>query len=354
MPEDYKRGHYLAKLNGLLPKKYFRRAPERLWWLLPHLGLITAGFYAITALNLNIWANLAISLVIGHSFACLGFLAHEVLHGTVVRPVWLQEALGVLCFAPFLLGPRLWRKWHNIEHHGHTQHGEDDPDAMATWEQFQARPELQKYYSLAPFLRSFLLFAGFSVWFSVHSLLMLRRYYGELEQRDRRAAITQLAIPTAVWFALLLWFGPLNFVFAYIVPLLAGNFLIMSYIATNHLLNPLSDSNDPLVTSLSLKVPTWLDVIHLRFSHHTEHHVFPNMSSKYAPYLKTELKRLWPDRYHEMPHWQAMLTLWRTPRIYHGHDELYDPKAGLAYGSLGRGLNPDKVAGRSLDSGMED
>lgn len=328
---------YTKELKKRLPRDYFKPVPTRLLWLIPHLGAIGACIWLLTAYDLPVWVKLGISLMIGLSFSALGFLAHEVLHGSVVRTPFVRDTVGAICFAPFALGPKIWRKWHNVEHHGHTQ-GDQDPDAMGTLEDFHNRRGVRALYSLHPQLRSLVTFVAFSFWFTLHAFLMLVQFYPSLDRRDRVHVVLQFALPVACWTLFLIWFGWDVFLYAYVIPHFVANFTVMSYIATNHMLNPLTPVNDPLANSLTVTKPRWVDVLHLNFSHHTEHHVFPAMNPKYAPKVKALMKELWPERYNEMPHWRALQALWRTPRLYRNESELADPKRKLAYPVLGRGM----------------
>lgn len=342
-------GEYTRELKRRLPRSYFEPVPARALWILPHLFVI-AGSYWLTLRFDALLVKAAAALLTGLSFASLGFLAHEILHGSVVRTPLLRDLLGGLCFLPFCLGPKLWRKWHNVEHHGHTQHDDDDPDAMGTLEDYRERPSLQVLYALAPRLRSLLTFAAFTFWFSFHAFEMLRRFAPEFKGRDRLVVWGQFFGPAAFWCLLLAWLGPVNFAFAYVAPLFIANFVVMSYIATNHLLNPLTPVNDPLANSLTVQTARLLDVLHFNFSHHTEHHLFPAMNPKYAPKVKALVKELWPERYNEMSHWKALVVLWRTPRLYRDESNLVDPKRRLVYSVAGRGLDPDRVQGRPFDA----
>lgn len=334
---------YTRELKRHLPRHYFQPVPSRLLWLIPHGAVILLGMWAIITFQLPFIANLGISVAIGSSFAALGFLAHEVLHGSVVKTPWLRDTIGAICFAQFNLGPKLWRKWHNVEHHGHTQHAGDDPDAMGTLEQYRDRPELRFLYAIAPWMRSLLTFVSFTFWFSYHGLEMLKRYRKDFHGKDRLYLYLQYALPLSLWIALLIWIGPAKFTFVYIIPLLISNFTVMSYIATNHLLNPLTPINDPLANSLTVTKPRWMDVLHFNFSHHTEHHIFPSMNPKFAPKVKALAKQFWGDRYNEMPHWKSLLSIWKTPRLYRDDSLLADPKRELAYPTLGHGLDPDNL-----------
>ncbi|MFA0766998.1 MAG: hypothetical protein OXFUSZZB_000326, partial [Candidatus Fervidibacter sp.] len=203
------------------------------------------------------------------------------------------------------------------------------------------RPALQWLYRLVR-RNGTLFFAMLCFWFTMHSSQMFWRLQKVADPKTRRILWVERFIPMAFWFSLVFAIGVGNFVWAYIIPLLVGNFIAMSYIATNHLLNPQMDEVDPVLGSLSVNVPWWMDILHLHFSHHTEHHLFPAMSHKYAPMVKTLLRELYPERYNELPHWKALWLLWRTPRLYLDHDHLIDPVTEEIFGTLRRGLDPDR------------
>lgn len=155
-------------------------------------------------------------------------------------------------------------------------------------------------------------------------------------------------MPWATWITLLFVIGPVKWFYAFLLPLLIANFIVMSYIATNHRLNPLTPVNDPLANSLTVTVPKWVDVLHFNFSYHTEHHLFPGMSPKYYPLVKKHIKSMWPERYHEMPLTRALAALWKTPRVYFKQFDLIDPHAGKAFGSLGNGLDAADIKHRII------
>lgn len=339
-------GFYTRILKKRLPREYFQPVPSRMLWAIPHLAVIIAGMIGLVKVDLQWWLKMPISLLIGTSMASLGFLGHEVLHGTVVRTPWLRNLLGQLCFWQFSIGPILWRRWHNVEHHGNTQHEHDDPDAMHTLEDFHERPALQILYRIAPWLRAVLMLLAFTFWFSVHSHKILFTFLPELAPRERVKVLFQYTLPTGFWVGLLFLVGPVNWLWSFLLPLAVANFIVMSYIATNHLLNPLTPINDPLANSLTVTSPKWVDILHLNFSHHTEHHLFPGINPKYAPRIKELCKELWPDRYNEMPHWQAVLMVCLTPRVYYNYNQLIDPVRRLVYPVVGRGLERGLTVGR--------
>ncbi|WP_246939487.1 fatty acid desaturase family protein [Bacillus pinisoli] len=335
---------YAARISPHLPKKVFKPVRARLWGGLAYLLLTVAGFVTIGAFNLNPLIYLAIAFVLGASFAAMGFLGHEILHGTVVRTAWLRDLLGAIAFWPLTTGPKLWRKWHNLTHHVHTQHEENDPDAWPTFEKLAKSKFLRWVYKLPHSFRALASFVSLSVQFTLHSSRMLHLYMKEFNPKKRPAVWLEAILPWASWIGLLFWFGPVKWFFAFLLPLLIANFIVMMYISTNHRLNPITEINDPLANSLTVTVPKWVDVLHFNFSYHTEHHLFPGMSSKYYPLVKEQIKRMWPERYHEMPLTQALKALWKTPRLYYNGEELVDPHKGNVFASLGHGLNPQDIS----------
>ncbi|WP_026703159.1 fatty acid desaturase family protein [Salibacterium aidingense] len=337
---------YAKQVKKHLPKEAFKPAPARLLGGLAYLIVVAVCFLMIGLFPIHPIVNLIFSFVIGASFAALGFLGHEILHGTVIRKAWLRDILGAIAFWPLSVSPKIWRKWHNLTHHVHTQHEDHDPDAWPTLEKISRMKGFRNVYRLPLFIRAFFAFASLSIQFSVHSLKMLGIYLKEFKPRKQPEVLLQTIVPWASWISLLFFIGFENWLFAFLLPLLIANFIVMAYISTNHRLNPLVPVNDPLANSLTVTVPKWVDVLHFNFSYHTEHHLFPGMSSKYYPLVKEQIKKMWPDRYHEMPMSRALKALWQTPRVYFNQNELVEPYSNQSYGSLGNGLNPKKVKSR--------
>ncbi|MBD8070860.1 fatty acid desaturase family protein [Bacillus sp. PS06] len=347
MKELHTFGWYAARIKPHLPKEAFKPVPARLWGGLAYLLVTIAGFLVIGLLDLHVMIYGAIAVILGACFAAMGFLGHEILHGTVVRKGWLRDLLGAIAFFPLSTGPSLWRKWHNLTHHVHTQDDEHDPDSWPTLERMLKKPIFRWVYRLPLSVRAVFSFCSLAIQFSAHSAKMFTVYIKEFNVKKRPKVWLELILPWATWISLLFIYGPIKWLFAFLIPLLIANFIVMSYISTNHRLNPLVPVNDPLANSLTVTVPKWVDVLHFNFSYHTEHHLFPGMSSKYYPLVKEQIKKRWPDRYHEMPMIKALIALWKTPRLYFQGNELVDPRKGALYGSLGNGLDPSQIQARS-------
>ncbi|MBU8905806.1 fatty acid desaturase family protein [Desertibacillus haloalkaliphilus] len=350
MKELHTFGWYAARVAPHLPKQAFKPVPSRLIAGSIHLFVAVTGILSIGWFDMHPFFKLAIAIIIGGSFASMGFLGHEILHGTVVRKAWLRNLLGAIAFWPLSTGPRLWRKWHNIEHHKHTQDEHLDPDAWPSMEKFSNSWLLRLVYRIPFPFRAVSSFLSLALTFSVHSMAMFKLYLKEFHPKQRFTVWLQMVLPWVTWIGLLFWLGFADWIFAFLIPLLIANFIVMLYISTNHRLNPLVPVNDPLANSLTVTVPRWVDALHFNFSYHTEHHLFPGLNPKYYPLVKEQIKRMWPERYHEMPLHRAVYSLWRTPRIYYRQDELVDPHRHAVYGSLGNGLNPEEITYRKEDS----
>jgi fatty acid desaturase len=327
-----------------LPDAVFQPDYGFLWWIPFHLSVIGLGLWLLTA-HFSWWAAPLISILIGHAFACLGFIGHAIGHGqSLKKQVWLREFLTGLSFSPFAIGPYLWRRWHNAEHHGHTQVAGVDPDHLFTLEAYENSGILRGLYRrLRPWSRNLVIFSSFSFRMSQQTMRMMTTYLKSPKStvRDRLTILVQFLIPVVFWAGGTLWLGTRVFWFGYFMPLLVGNAIVISYIATNHFLNPLADESDVLETSLSVTLPKairWLDPLHSYFGAHVSHHLFPQAPPKHARLIEAKLAELYPDRYHCMSWPAALRKLAATPWVYEDRTTLIDPQTEQRSGTLGHGL----------------
>jgi fatty acid desaturase len=315
----------------------FEPAHSRLLWVPVHLGVAALGTLVLAEHWVPGLVAPFVSLLIGCSFAGLAFVAHETLHGAVVRQKTLRLVVGWLCFLPFVLSPRLWIAWHNRMHHGHANAPGVDPDAYPTLGEHRQSLLVRFSTDCLGIGRGRLRgLTSLCIGFHVHSLHVLfaagRRRY--LSRRELALAFVETAVGVALWTTLGLVLGPGTFLFAYVLPALVANAIVMAYIFTNHALSPHTAVNDPLANSLSVTVPRVVDFLTLRFGFHVEHHLFPWMSSRHAPLVRELVKARWPERYQSMPLWQALIAVHVTPRVYEDEKTLVDPKTGFRVRTL--------------------
>lgn len=327
---------YTRELRPLLSPEHFAPARIRLLWLPVHLAVLISGAFALSVLQLPWFLRPLLSLVMGCSFAGLTFLGHETLHGAVVRGKKLRRAIGWVGFLPFVVSPRLWEAWHNRVHHQNTNRPDQDPDAYPTLDEYKKSSLVRAVTELAPGRKRLRGVLSLSIGFSVQSLHMLfdarRRKW--LTPGEHRRAVAETLLGVALWTGVAMLLGPLAFLFAYALPLLVANGIVMGFILTNHSLSPHTEVNDPLINSLSVTGPRWFEWLTLGFGYHVEHHLFPAMSTRHAPAVRAILRARWPRRYQSLPLLRALRALHRSARVYETHTTLFDPKTGRRWQTL--------------------
>lgn len=325
-------------MRARLSDRVFRPATSRLGWLPIHLAVIAAATIAIASSWLPWFAVPLVSIVIGMSFAGLMFLGHELMHGGVIRGhKRLQAIVGWICFAPFTLSPRLWVAWHNRVHHAHTNEVGADPDMYPTKEIYdedgRARFSIDNFALGGRRWRgAFSLLVGFIVQ-SKHILMSGPERIG-MSKQAYRAAVAETVVAIALWTALALAIGGVAFVFAFAIPLVIADVIVMAFIVTNHGLSPGTEVNDPLINSMSISGPRWMEWITLGFGYHVEHHVFPGISTRHAAEVRALIRESWPERYQAMGLVPALRALHATGRVYKDATTLADPRTGGEWPAL--------------------
>jgi fatty acid desaturase len=327
----YPLSHYAREIRRSLPESAFLPQRSRLAWLALHVVVIGCGTAVLALLHPPVALALLTSLVIGHSFAGLAFVGHETMHGAVVRAQGWRYLVGFVSFLPFTLPPRLWVAWHNKVHHGNTMKVGVDPDAYPTLEEYRSSllKRIADYLSvgIGRWAGTTTLLIGFTGQ-STQIMWRLSRKEGYLSPREHNLAILERLLAVGIWVSLGLLIGPRAFVYAFAVPLVVANVVVISYILTNHSLSPLTEVNDPLVNSLSVTAHPIIEKLHLNFGLHVEHHLFPSMSSQHAPLVRDLLVARWPERYQSLPLFTALGRLYTTPRVYRTETVLVDPVSG--------------------------
>jgi fatty acid desaturase len=277
-----------------------------------------------------------VSIVVAASFAGMTFLAHEVLHGAVVRGKRWRHVIGWLGFAPFVVSPRLWIAWHNGAHHALTNRV-GDPDGYPTLARYHAQRATR--FSVDTFALGGRRWRGvlsLVLGFTVQSVdqLATARARGYLSASEHRRAIAETALGLALWGAVAWLVGFVPFLFVYLVPLLLANACVMAFILTNHSLSPLVAIDDPLASGLTVTTPRVIEWLTLGFGFHVEHHLFPAMSTRHARAVRSAVRTRWPERYRSMPLGAALHRLHRSARVDKTATTLCDPRTGAEHATL--------------------
>lgn len=324
----------------------FSPNPRRIGWFVLHALIVLGGLglgyvFGETGGSTNHVLLAPLGVLLGLSFAGLAFVAHEALHGAVTNRRHLKYWLGRVGFAPFLVSPRLWIAWHNRVHHGNTNIEGIDPDAYPSIEEYRRNRAARLAVDLgAPRLKKLRGIVTFLVGFSIQSAQMLffARKRGHLSRKHHRLALAESGATLALWLVVAWLLGPVVFGYLFGLPLLIANAIVMSYITTNHSLNPLVDTNSTLESTLSVTAPRWYEIYSLQFGYHVEHHIFPSMSHVHGPAVRDELLRLTPHAYKSMRLVDALKRVLRSPRIYKERRFLVDPTTGYLEPTLGTDL----------------
>ena len=322
-----------AKIRAELPAEAFLKKPRRALVVIPLLGCIVVGSITLLRVPLPWYIAFIISLLIGNLYGSLIMLAHEIGHGATVRSRQLQDMCLYCAGWIYCLSPHLWRIWHNQVHHPHPNIEGRDPDSSSSVEEFNRRTPMKRLFTkFAPGsghgLSIIYLFVAFT--FHVQAVLWIysKRMPG-FERLKRRRAVFESSCMALFWILVCIVTGLKGTLFVVLIPMLAANFIIMSYIFTNHMLRPLTDTREVLNTTMSVTTNKFLDLIHFNFSYHVEHHLFPAMCSSYYPLVRQSLQHHAKGYYMAPPHWWALLVLFRVPRLYDNkHQAFIEPYSG--------------------------
>lgn len=326
---------YCKMLRPLLPTEAFAPDPSKLIILLINSVILILGWMIAATLNhwnaALLWLFLPIAIVMGNSVIALLFSVHALMHGSVIKNSRLSYAINLLALAIWWMPPTLWKAVHNREHHNKTN-SIADPDRNYTYEQ----PDTWGKWIQNQFVPSSevspvgLILGMVSAW-GVHgfrnftSVVLFNRQSANyvpaaltVSAKERWAIIQEYLVIVALHLSVM---AALNFdlkqlLLGYFLPIAIGYAGAMFYIFTNHMLCEMTEINDPLVNTVSLRVPKLFDRLHLNFSYHTEHHIFPGMNSDYYPLVQELLKAYYPDRYNLLDAGQAWRLLMETPRHY--------------------------------------
>lgn len=329
--------HYAREIKPLLAAGTFDPVPVRLLWLALHVPVVVLGIWAIAAGGFAWPVQALISIPIGLAFAGLAFVAHEALHGAMVRTAWARRLVGGIGFLPFLISPRHWVAWHNRLHHGNTMVPGVDPDSYPTLAQYRARLATRLVDRVSLGGRRMLGSVSLAIGLVVQSfevLLSSGPRAGYLSPRQHRLALLETAAAVAVWVGVAAWLGLGALLFGWLLPLAIGGAVVMAHILTNHCLSSQTEVNDPLVNSLSVTVPRWFSTYTLQFGLHVEHHMFPAVSGRHAPRIRELIQERWPESYRSLPLGGALRRLYVTGRVYKDAATLIDPLTGTESATL--------------------
>lgn len=279
------------------------------------------------------------ALIMTNSIMFMGFFAHDSLHTKIIKNPHLRWLMNLLGFAIFWMPPTLWKVVHNQEHHNKTN-SLQDPDRSYLYQQPNHWGKwLQNFFIPSAKVFPFFFIIGmcnawtFYTFRNLSAILLfndgLTNYLPAsfvVRSKERRTIAIEFLLIIAIHLSILTYleFNPIKLLLAYFLPISLAFSGVIFYIYTHHFLCPMTEINDPLINTLSIKVPKIVNLLHSNFSYHTEHHLFPNMNSDYYPQLQALLKAQYPERFNLLDAHKAWYLLLNTPRFYQDENTLTD------------------------------
>jgi fatty acid desaturase len=330
-------GYYRQVLSENLSPEIFKPHPSRLVWYFASISISVTLLLTIVNAHLSWPLKLLCALGIGFCNGTLGFTSHEILHGSVIKNQRAQMILAFFGSLPFFVSPTFWKFWHNRLHHGKTQQLIRDPDAFPNMRIYKTSKFTQRIFPFTPGSGHKRSSAYFFFWFSFHNFIsqIYFRFRNSIFDGINQTRVSiEFSAQIILAAGILYYAGPSNWLWVFVIPLFIQNYMLMSYISTNHNLSPLTSDNDPLVNSLTVTNNPIIEFLNLNFGYHVEHHIFPTMSSRHVKLVHHELLKRFPDSYKVMPKWKAMKALYSTARIYKNSRELINPNTLKTYPTI--------------------
>jgi fatty acid desaturase len=339
---------YAQKIRPLLPSEAFEPNAEPFFIIPINLAIILLGWAIAAEIQSWHWFSLLfmtlLGLVMAHSVLLLAMAAHDLLHRPGRKHRLLTYILGLLGFALWWMPPSQWREVHNRFHHSRTN-ALGDPDRNYLDSQPQTWGKwLNNFFVPSVTVHPFWWLVGLGTVWGGHSLRNLSSVLlfnsptvdyvpaaFKVAPKTRWAIAGELVILLILHTGVLFYlqFQPLKLLLVYFLPIFLGNAGGMFYIYTQHLASPMTAVNDPLVNSVSLKLPAWVNRCHGNFAYHTEHHIFPALNSRYYPLVQELLQEHYPGQLNLLTPQQAWHSLLTTPRHYYDETTLTDATGTL-------------------------
>jgi fatty acid desaturase len=334
---------YAKKLRPLLPPEAFQPDINKLIILFINIAILILGWGIARHLHewsvYWLWLYLPLAVIMGNSIT-VGFLSyHDLMHGSVRKSSNSTYFMSLLGSCIPFMPPTQWKNLHNRVHHNHTN-SVKDPDRSFLYEQPNNWGKWL-HHQLVPSneINPFMLVLGLSTVWSLYtfrnlaSVLLFNNDHVDFVPASFQVPNKQRLIiageslfifavhATVIWY---LGLHPLNIILGYILPTALGHAGAMFYIFTQHINCRMTEVNDPLINSVSMRLHPLIDLLHLNFSYHTEHHIFPSMNSDYYPQVQELLQIHYPNRMNLVTGKEAWQTLLSNPHHYKDETTLTD------------------------------
>lgn len=306
-----------------LPPEFQRRDPSRiaklvaLWaaWLVSILAidrLLATGAAPLQAGAIALGALTGFLVVAG-----IGFLGHDIAHGSVVAGeramrFWTFWSLTAVLFVPYFL----WVRWHNAFHHRYSNTPRDS-DRLLREDEIGSGLASYTAYRLMNLFGFSLQYVAARLWRIVHG----RKGWSD---RKKRADVIAMALVLALYAAAVALLPARTFLAGVLLPVLVSLVTVSFYIQSNHFSRPITDKPEPVKGSADVSVPAVMDLFHSNFSRHTAHHLFPTVASRHYPWITTRIATVFREDYRCVPFFASVRDNLTLPKIVRDGKYLVD------------------------------
>ena len=259
-----------------------------------------------------------LAIITGNSMLVLSFAAHEISHGgrsSILTHIgWIGGVFTTSTNQAVA---------HNRIHHVHTNKLRD-PDRRVLQKEVAHVGKWAKIFSyLVPshhYPKMTSIYGYAFLIFSYHNNIFWQTIFNSKEIYDLRLSTKEKIRSGIEYFSNLFVYGVFwslsdfsfeGFIYIglsyFVVAWLSGFYIITNHLNCGLLEEDMDTFENTLKTTVSLKVPKWIDFMHLHFSHHVEHHLFPGASHKLFPELRVLLLKECKD--YKLLSWPSAIKL---------------------------------------------
>jgi len=304
--------YYAKQVRSVVPKEAFKPAYYKLFIMFLYLTIVVALALVVKTTG-SIWITILCSVVSGILLSGLFMFSHELSHNTIIKKDRIRNPLEIFFWGLNYFPATLWRKLHHHNHHVNTNTYKD-PDRRPFKSDKNSVNTIFNYLTYPNKLFKYSFTVGFampvytikhiaSVFYPEGKKPATVLYKPKYTSEEKRAIALELIPIVFIQVAIFLLIGSVSkyLIFTAISVYVSSSFTI-SLIMTQHYLRPnYIAASDPLLTTTSIQVPKFLNYISDFHSYHVEHHVIPGINFDYYPLIAEELKRKFPERYHQVP-----------------------------------------------------
>ena len=304
-------GYYTKELKHIIPQEAFKPATYKLMPMFIHAGLFFLWMGLIIFFDTTI-STIGFSILIGLSIACLFLYSHELSHGTIIKKRPYLYLAQNFFWAFSGIPPTVWKRIHNLSHHQHMNtYSDPDRKTFKSEESF-----LNNLYNLFIYPNRVLRYSftvGFAMMFYSTKHILAVFYSNDRRPaivthrpnysvKEKTSIVMELVYILSFW--VIVWFllGVKTAMLVSLICWYTYSSLVILFIITQHQRDPAFIAiADPLLTTTSVIIPTWLDRIIDWHSFHVEHHLFPGINFDYYSQLSDQIRERFPDKYKPIP-----------------------------------------------------